>query len=132
MDLWLFSESKLRTKFDTIHLLEILLEIEIENIEMRGEETIETDFGSKGIRLDVYAVGATKAFNLEIQSTDTKELPEHSRYYQGAIDVDCLQSGQKYKELNDSYVIFICIPDIFNKGLACYSFENLCREDRKP
>ena len=28
-----------------------------------------------------------------------------------------------------TYVIFICIPDIFGKGLACYSFENLCRED---
>ncbi len=32
-------------------LLERLLEIEIDHIDMRGEETIETDFGSKGIRL---------------------------------------------------------------------------------
>ena len=36
-------------------LLEILLKIEIDHIDMRCEETIETDFGSKGIRLDVYA-----------------------------------------------------------------------------
>ena len=110
-------------------LLEILLELQIDHIEMRGEETIETDYGSKGIRLDVYAKNETQAFNIEIQSTDTKELPERSRYYQGSIDVDCLQSGQKYKDLKDSYVIFICIPDIFGKGLPCYHFENLCRED---
>ena len=110
-------------------LLEILLEMEIDHIEMRGEETVETDFGSKGIRLDVYAKNQSQVFNLEMQSTDTKELPERSRYYQGSIDVDCLKSGQIYKDLKDSYVIFICIPDVFGKGLAYYSFENLCRED---
>ena len=110
-------------------LLETLLEMEIDHIEMRGEETIETDFGSKGIRLDVYAKHNNQAFNLEMQAADTRELPERSRYYQGCIDVDCLQSGQKYKELKDSYVIFICISDLFQKGLPRYSFENLCLED---
>ncbi|MCR5766429.1 MAG: Rpn family recombination-promoting nuclease/putative transposase [Treponema sp.] len=110
-------------------LLEILLEIEIDHIEIRGEETVEIDFGSKGIRLDVYAKNTSQAFNLEMQATDTKELPERARYYQGSIDVDCLKSGQIYKDLKDSYVIFICIPDIFGKGLARYSFENLCREN---
>ena len=110
-------------------LLEILLEMEIDHIEMRGEETVEIDFGSKGIRLDVYAKNITHSFNLEMQTADSKELPERARYYQGSIDVDCLKSGEKYKALKDSYVIFICIQDIFEKGLPCYSFENLCRED---
>ena len=110
-------------------LLEILLEMEIDHIEMRGEETVEIDFGSKGIRLDVYAKNSSQAFNLEMQAADSLELPERARYYQGSIDVDCLKSGEKYKSLKDSYVIFICIQDIFEKGLACYSFENLCRED---
>ena len=110
-------------------LLEILLEIEIEKIEIRGEETVEIDFGSKGIRLDVYAKNSSQLFNLEMQASDTKELPERARYYQGSMDVDSLKSGQVYKDLKDSYVIFICIPDIFEKGLASYSFENLCLED---
>ena len=110
-------------------LLEILLEIEIDKIEIHNEETVQIDYGSKGIRLDVYAKNQSQAFSLEMQTTDTRELPERSRYYQGALDVQCLSSGQKYKELKDSYIIFICIPDIFNKGLAFYSFENLCRED---
>lgn len=64
-----------------------------------------------------------------MQASDSKELPERSRYYQGCIDVDTLQSGQKYKELKDSYVIFICISDLFEKGLPCYRFENLCLEN---
>lgn len=49
-----------------MELLEILLEMEIDHIEMRGEETVEIDFGSKGIRLDVYAKNKSQAFNLEM------------------------------------------------------------------
>ena len=93
-------------------LLEILLEMEIDHIEMHGEKIIETDFDSKSIRLDVYAKDNKQAFNIEMQAADTKELPERARYYQGVIDVDSLNAGQPYKELKDSYVIFICIPDI--------------------
>ena len=110
-------------------LLEILLEIEIDHIDMNCQEVIDIDWKSKGIRLDVYVKGSGKVFDIEIQTTDTKELPERARYYQGVIDVDCLKSGQPYKELKDSYIIFICIPDIFKKGLPVYTFENLCRQD---
>ena len=40
-----------------------------------------------------------------------------------------LNWGADYKNLKDSYVIFICIPDIFGKGLAKYTFENMCIEN---
>ena len=36
-----------------------------------------------------------------------------------------------YKELRTTYIIFICIDDIFEKGLAKYTFENLCVEDNE-
>ncbi len=114
-----------------MELLEILLEMEIDHIEMRGEETVEIDFGSKGIRLDVYAKNSTQAFNLEMQAADTDELPERTRYYQSALDLDDLNAGTDYKDLKTSYIIFICIPDIFGKGLGKYTFETLCIEDSK-
>lgn len=112
-------------------LLEILLQIKIDHIEMKTEETVEVDFGKKGIRMDVYAVGANKAFDLEMQATDKGNLPERARYYQGIIDVQELNWGADYKNLKDSYVIFICIPDIFGKGFAKYAFENMCIENPK-
>jgi predicted transposase/invertase (TIGR01784 family) len=110
-------------------LLEILLEMEIDHIEMNAQEVINIDWRSKGIRLDVYAKNSTQIFDIEMQSTDTLELPERARYYQGAMDIDSLKAGDEYKDLKNSYVIFICIPDIFNKGLPVYTFENLCRQD---
>ena len=110
-------------------LLEILLQIKIDHIVMHTEETIEIDYDKKGIRLDVYAEGSDKAFDLEMQSTDKRELPERARYYQGVLDVQALSSGADYKDLKDNYVIFICVPDIFERGLAKYTFENLCLEN---
>ena len=114
-------------------LLEILLEFKIERIEMNQEEEINIDFDSNGVRLDVYAKDADglKVYNIELQATNTKELPERARYYQGVIDVDLLKSGQKYKDLRTSYIIFICVDDIFENGLPKYTFENLCQEAPK-
>ena len=114
-------------------LLEILLEFKIERIEMSQEEVVDIDFASKGIRMDVYVKDADglKAYNIEMQTTDTEELPERARYYQGVMDVDLLKSGQQYKELKTTYIIFICLDDVFKKGLAKYTFENLCLEDGK-
>lgn len=112
-------------------LLEILLEIKIDHIDIKQEDEVQVDYGKKGIRMDVYAVGETKAYNLEMQATDTKELPERSRYYLGCCDVDSLLTGGKYKDLKDTYIIFICIPDLFNEGLCKYKFENLCIDNPK-
>ncbi|MBR5096987.1 MAG: Rpn family recombination-promoting nuclease/putative transposase, partial [Treponema sp.] len=105
----------------------------IERIEMSQEEEINIDFDSKSVRLDVYAKDANglKVYNIEMQASDTKELPERSRYYQGVIDVDLLKSGEQYKNLKTSFVIFICVDDIFGNGLPKYTFESLCREDHK-
>ena len=110
-------------------LIEILLERKIDHIVMKQEEELEIDYGKKGIRMDVYAAGEKEAYNLEMQATDTGELPERARYYSSVIDVDQLKSGAQYKDLKDNYIIFICVKDIFHKGLAKYSFENICHEN---
>lgn len=112
-------------------LLEILLEIKIDHIDMRQEEEVAIDYGKKAIRLDVYAVGNKEAYNLEMQATDTNELPERSRFYQSSLDLDDLNAGADYIDLKTSYIIFICVPDIFKKGLGKYKFENICIDENK-
>ena len=47
------------------------------------------------------------------------------------IDLQLLDKNQSYKELNKSFVIFICMQDIFGKGRHKYTFENICKEDRE-
>ena len=41
-----------------------------------------------------------------------------------------LDKGDKsYNELNKTYIIFICLFDLFGQGRHIYTFENLCKED---
>ncbi len=112
-------------------LIEMLLNIKIEHIELHTEEVIEIDLEAKGIRLDVYVTDTGKLFDLELQVANTSELPERARYYAASMAVDSLKSGQRYIELSDSHVIFICMEDIFENKLPVYTFENVCLEDGK-
>ena len=112
-------------------LLEMLLEIKIDSMTMSTEETIALDFDSKGIRLDVFVKDTNRMFDVELQVANTKELPERARYYQGVMDVDTLKAGQKYRELRESHVIFICLEDIFENNLPVNTFANICLEDGK-
>ena len=45
------------------------------------------------------------------------------------LDMDLLMKGQDYGDLCQSYVIFICRADPFDRGLPAYTFENTCLED---
>nr|MCR4580157.1 Rpn family recombination-promoting nuclease/putative transposase [Treponema sp.] len=112
-------------------LLEMLLNIKIEKMTIANEEVIDVDHEAKSIRLDVYVKEAERVHDIEIQVVDTKELPERARFYSSAMDLDTLASGQDFKELPDSHVIFICMEKIFQSDLPVYTFENLCLEDKK-
>ena len=70
-------------------------------------------------------------YDIEMQVSDTKELPKRSRYYQGMMDLQLIDKGQYYDELNQSYVIFICPFDVFGKGRYIYTFENICKEENR-
>ncbi len=112
-------------------LLELILEIKIDHIEYPMiEKSIKMLYDGKGIRLDVYvADGKNTVYNVEMQARNTKELPKRSRYYQGIIDMELLEQGAVYNDLNKSYTIFICTFDLFEKGRCRYTFENRCVED---
>ena len=55
-------------------LLEMLLEIKIESIEMKQEETIALDYDSKGIRLDVFVKDANRMFDVELLSMPARNF----------------------------------------------------------
>lgn len=108
-------------------LLETLLEIEIDHLEMaQSEKTMAETFDSKTVRFDVYAKNSTQVFDIEMQTTNNSNLAKRARYYQSVIDMDALQSGANYKNLKDSYVIFLCLSDVFKKKQPVYRFENTC------
>lgn len=109
----------------------ILPELDIDHVEYPElQKTIKEDFEAKGIRLDAYVNdGKGTVYDIEMQAVTSKYLPRRTRYYQSMIDLQLVNKGQDYDTLNDSYIIFICLSDLFGKGRYRYSFENICKED---
>lgn len=115
------------------HLIEKILGITITHLEFPlTEKTIDARLDAKSIRLDVYVIDDTgRAYDIECQVTEGKdgELAKRTRYYQALMDMDLLEKGQTYDKLNDSYIIFICTFDLFNRDLPMYTFRNICLEE---
>lgn len=102
----------------------------IKKIEYPEEQkVIDITKDSKSVRLDVYVNDdAGTVYDVEMQTTSSKDLPKRSRYYQGMIDLNLIEKGAFYRDLNKSFVIFICTFDPFGKGRHIYTFQNVCKE----
>ena len=98
-------------------------------IRLEKQKAVEITEDGHGVRFDVYFEDDENiVYDIEMQRSDTKELPLRSRYYQGMIDLDYLDKWHKYLELPDSYIIFLCTFDLFGLGYHKYSFNAKCNE----
>ena len=81
-----------------------------------SEYEIKPAVKSKGVRLDVYFEDDNNIYDIEMQVSSRIELAKRCRYYQGSLDTNMLKSGQKFDELKNSYIIFLCLFDPFNNN----------------
>ena len=111
-------------------LLERILGIEVRELGfVQAQSSKKEGYASRGVRLDLYVVdGEGRIFNVEVQTSQRRNLPKRMRYYQSVIDVDVLAPGVDYRDLRRSVVIFICDFDPFGLGRCVYTFENRCLE----
>lgn len=110
-------------------VLSEILGVEVVNVEYpEYERVVDIRPDSKSIRLDVYIKGDNTIYNIEMQCSDKEHIPKRSRYYQDLIDLDLLEKGAYYSELNRSFVIFICTFDYYGQDRYKYTFNNKCQE----
>jgi len=99
------------------------------------EKYMQARTDGKFIRLDLYAEDRfRRIFDTEMQNESKdrnvqKELPYRARYYQSTIDAENVDLGDKYLDMKDVYVIFICTFDPFGEGEYKYTFKNGCVEN---
>lgn len=55
-----------------------------------------------------------------MQTGTSYDLERRIRYYQSSIDRRTLKSSENYRDLRQSYIIFICTNDYYKRGLAVY------------
>ena len=106
-------------------MLEILLAIQIKKIcYIETEKTLENYYDSRGIRLDVYVKDCNRVFDIEIQTGNYSDLLLRSRYYQRASEVENVKRRTKFRDIKETYIVFICEDDPFGMGLPVYTKKN--------
>lgn len=82
--------------------------------------------GARSICLDAYGTdSAGKRYDLEIQRQDKGADPHRARYHSSVMDIENLHSGLGFKELPDTYIIFIIEKDFYGKGEPVYPIERI-------
>ena len=110
-------------------VIETLLHIKVGRLEYKSfEKDLKLEIDKRGIRLDVYIADSNRVFDLEMQTTDKRNLGCRMRYYQSLIDAELLDKGANFNDLKESNIIFFCTFDPFRKGLPQYTFCNSCEE----
>ena len=82
--------------------------------------------GARSICLDAYGTDSDgKKYDLEVQRQDKGADPHRARYHSSVMDIENLHSGQEFKELPDTYTIFIIEKDFYGHGEAVYPIERI-------
>ena len=85
--------------------------------------------GGRNITLDVDAMDENGGeIDVEVQGNSEGAHVRRARYHSSMVDSRMLKEGQAFRELKDSYVIFIYKHDQFQKGLPLYHVERYVGE----
>ena len=113
-------------------LLEILLHIKIERLVFQEpQKSFKLTSESRGIRLDVYVKDSNRIFDIELQTTNERNLELRTRYYQGVMDISELEKGEFFSNMKESYIIFICMFDPFGAEIPIYTVKQTFAENDK-
>ena len=114
-------------------VLRIILEIpDLEVTDVRTQVFVE-NLLNRSVRLDVLATDSTgRKINVEIQREDKGADPHRARFHSSVMDIENLDAGQEFRELPDTYTIFITEKDFYGKGEPVYLIERMNITTGKP
>ena len=117
-------------------LLESILNVTVTKIRRIERESQTSEVSNlRGVRFDVYIEDDKTAYDIEIQTSTSADLPKRTRFYQAKNDIHMLRKGEKhFSKLKKSYIIFICTFHPFedsDTNECIYTFENICLTNNK-
>ena len=134
-ELTLFDDDLMSRVFDknikaTELLLRIILGKKVKVISVTGQNEMKNhQVGGRNITLDVDAMDENgEEIDIEVQGNSEGAHVRRARYHSSMVDSRMLKDGQAFRELKDSYVIFIYKHDKFRKGLPLYHVERYVGE----
>ena len=134
-ELTLFDDDLMSRVFDknikaTELLLRIILGKKVKVISVTGQNEMKNhQVGGRNITLDVDAMDENgEEIDIEVQGDSEGAHVRRARYHSSMVDSRMLKEGQAFRELKDSYVIFIYKHDKFRKGLPLYHVDRYVGE----
>lgn len=135
-NLTLFDDDLMSRVFDkNIPATQLFLRIVLERddinvISVVGQEEMKNaEVGKRNITLDVHAVdNSGQEIDIEVQGNSSGAHVKRARFHSAMVDSRLLGEGQDFKNMKDSYVIFMYKHDKFNKGLPIYHIDRYVRE----
>ena len=132
----LFDDDFMSIVFDqNIEATEFLLNIildrdDIEVIDVIGQREYRNPvIGGRSIRIDIYAKDSSgKIYDIEVHRSDDGADVHRARFNSSMIDTRMLKESQMFKELHESYVIFITKNDVMGSGLPLYHIDRVVKE----
>lgn len=87
----------------------------------------------RSVRLDILATDESgKLYNVEVQRNNHGAVPKRARYNSSLLDANITDAGEDYKNLAETYVIFITEDNIFGANKALYHIDRIVKETKKP
>ncbi|MCC2149885.1 PD-(D/E)XK nuclease family transposase [Lachnospiraceae bacterium CLA-AA-H246] len=133
--LCLFDDDFMSLVFDknikaTEYLLNTIFEREdMHVLEVKGQHEYKNVLPYRCIIIDIRAVDSLgKVYDIEVQRADAGAIPQRARFHSALVDSKLLKGGQEFKEIQDSYVIFITQNDVIGDGLPLYHVERIIKE----
>ena len=119
---------------DDIDLTQFMLNIIMQRkdltvLEAKGQVQIKNLQG-RSVRLDIKATDKDgRLYNIEVQRDNDGACPERARYHSAILDVNTLMPTQNFKDLPETYIIFITENDYFKGGLPFYHINRKIEEN---
>jgi hypothetical protein len=137
-NLTLFDDDLMSMVFDgNIKATELLLRVilgqdDIQVITVVGQRELENPVvHGRNIRLDIFAQDSTGRYiDVEVQRSNEGAHFRRARFHSSMLDTRMLKEKQKFKEMLDSYVIFITENDIVGSGLPLYHVKRTIEETK--
>ena len=135
----LFDDSLMTLVFDkNIPATELILNILLKRDDLKVLEVVaQREYKSpmpkgRSITIDIHAIDANKReYDVEVQRADAGADVHRARFHSSMVDSKMLKAGQDFKEIRDSYVIFISENDVMGAGLPLYHVERIIHETGK-
>lgn len=115
-------------------ILNIILSRNLRILRVKTQYNIRSRiFNGHEITLDIHAIDeSNNEIDIEVQCASGGAHVRRARYHSSMIDSGMLKKGQDFRDLKDSYVIFIYKHDKFLEGLPVYHIDRYVNETHMP